>query len=84
MSNGTAPTYTVWVKNTGNTAETLSMTAGSWSPANANTYLTLSWNREGYSLAAGASVQAVITMTIAANTGSLTSFSFNIVVAGTA
>jgi hypothetical protein len=38
-------TRTIYVKNTGTISMTLSMTTGSWVPSNANTYISLSWNR---------------------------------------
>src|SRR5512140_8707 len=53
--SGTA-TQTVYIKNTGNIPETLTMTTSNWNPTNANTYLTLSWNRQNTVLNAGASI----------------------------
>ena len=82
-SPGASATQTVYVKNTGNVAETLTMTTGNWNPSNANTYLTLSWNRENTVLSAGSSIQATLTLTAAANTGSLTTFSCDVTLTGT-
>jgi hypothetical protein len=83
ISPGSTATQTVYVKNTGNIPETLPMTATNWSPANANTYLTLTWNRQNTVLNAGASIQATITLTAASNTGSLTTFSCDVTLTGT-
>jgi hypothetical protein len=83
VSPGTAPTQTVYVKNTGNTPVTLTMTTANWTPTNANTYLTLTWNRQNIVLNAGQSTSAALTLTAAADTGSLTNFSFNIIITGT-
>ncbi len=83
INPGATATQTVWIKNTGNIPETLTMTTGNWSPSNANTYLTLSWNRQNTVLNAGASIQATLTLTAAANTGTLTTFSCDVTLTGT-
>jgi len=80
---GTTPTQTVYVKNTGNTPVTLTMTTGNWTPINANTYLTLTWNRQNIVLNAGQSTSATLTLAAAADTGSLINFSFNVIITGT-
>jgi hypothetical protein len=83
LNPGGTATQTVYIKNTGNVPETLTMTAGNWSPANANTYLTFSWNKQNTVLAAGANTQATLTLTAASNTGTLTTFSFDVTFTGT-
>ena len=80
-SNST--TRTVYIKNTGTGSVTLSMATANWVPSNANTYLTLTWNRANYVLTAGSSVQATLTLTASASAGAITTFSFNIVITGT-
>ena len=83
LNPGGTATQTVYVKNTGNVPETLTMTTNNWTPTNAPTYLTLSWNRQNTVLNAGASIQATLTLTAAANTGSLTTFSCDVTLTGT-
>ena len=83
LSPGGTTTQTVWVKNIGNIPETLTMAVSNWNPANANTYLTLTWNRQNTVLAAGQSIQATLTLTAAANCGSLTTFSCSVTLTGT-
>ena len=46
LSPGNSTTRPIYVKNTGTIPITLSMTTTSWVPSNANTYLTVTWNRE--------------------------------------
>jgi hypothetical protein len=75
-------THTVYIKNTGNIPETLSMAASGWSPTNSNTYLTCTWNPAQTTIAAGASTSAVITLAVGASAPTV-SFSFNIVITGT-
>ena len=83
VSPGSTVTQTVYIKNTGTIPMTLTMTTSSWSPTNAGSYLTLSWNRQNYLLNAGQSVQATITLNVAANTGTLATFSCSVTITGT-
>jgi hypothetical protein len=84
LSPGGSVNRTIYVKNTGNTAETLNMTATEWTPAEASSVLTLTWDKEGSSLAPGAVVAATVSLHVASNPGSVTSFSMNIIISGTA
>jgi len=70
------------VKNTGSVPVTLSMTVGSWDPTDAGDYLTLTWDQEGKELAVDESVSAILTLSAASDTGDLTDFSFDIIIAG--
>lgn len=84
LTPGGTVNRTIYVKNTGNTAKTLNMTATEWTPSEASSVLTLTWDKEGSSLAAGAVVAATVSLHVASNPGSVTSFSMNIVISGTA
>ncbi len=84
LAPGATKTFTVYVKNTGSAPMTLSMTTSGWNPAAANGPITMTWNRESYSLGAGASVSATLTLTVSSSiSSSITSYSFNMVVKGT-
>ena len=83
ISPGSTVTQNIWIKNNGTIPVTLTMALSNWNPSNAGSYLTLTWNRQSYSLAAGANVQATLTLTAAANTGSLTTFSCDVTITGT-
>jgi hypothetical protein len=83
LSPGGSTTKTIYVKNTGTIPVTLTMAPANWSPSNANNYLTVTWNRANYALAAGASVSATLTLTASSSAGSLTNFSFDVVITGT-
>jgi hypothetical protein len=82
LNPGDTATQTVYIKNTGNTPVTLSMAASSWNPTNATSSLTLSWNRQSYVLGTGQSVQATLTLAVASDTGSLTTFSCDVTITG--
>ena len=83
LNPGGSATQTVYIKNTGNVPETLTMTANNWNPTNASSSLTLTWNRQSTVLNAGQSIQATLTLTAASSTGSLTTFSCDVTVTGT-
>ena len=83
LNPGGTATQTVYIKNTGNVAETLTMTVNNWSPTDASSSLTLTWNRQNTVLTAGQIIQATLTLTAASNTGSLTTFSCDVTLTGT-
>jgi hypothetical protein len=83
LNPGGTATQTIYIKNIGNVAETLTMTTNNWTPTIAPTYLTLTWNRQNTVLNAEASIQATLTLTVATNTGSLTTFSCDVTLTGT-
>ena len=83
LNPGGTTSQTVYIKNTGNVAETLTMNVNNWSPTNASSSLTLTWNRQNTVLNAGISIQATLTLTAASNTGSLTTFSCDVTLTGT-
>lgn len=74
---------TVYVKNTGNNSMNLSMSISSWSPAEASTYLSPTWDQDGSSVAAGGTVQAIISLDVSSGITGISDFSFNIVIEGT-
>jgi len=80
---GSTVTQTVYIKNSGSIPVRLSMAVSGWIPTGSSSYLSLSWNRPNYLLNAGASVSATLTLTVAADTGSLTTFSCTVTITGT-
>ena len=83
ISPGSSVTKIVYVKNTGNTQISLSMTKTSWSPSNANGPITITWDREGTSLSANQVITATLTLGVSSSISGITTFSVNIVIAGT-
>jgi hypothetical protein len=83
VNPGSTITEIIYIKNTGSIPVTLTMATSGWSPTGANTYLTLSWNRQNEFLDAGDSVSATLTLTVASNTGSLITFSCSVTITGT-
>jgi hypothetical protein len=84
VTPGSQATQTIYIKNTGNVAETLTMASNSWSPSNAGSYLTITWSPAQSNLAAGASTSATITLSASSGASALSTFNVNIVITGTA
>ena len=83
LAPDTSTTIPIYVKNLGNVPMTLSLTTSSWAPTNAESYLTLSWDRQGYVLDTQSSILATITLTSSASSVNLRAFSFAITITGT-
>src|SRR3989337_1758929 len=79
LDAGSSVTRSVYVKNTGNVAVTLSLAVSSWSPSSAGSYLAVAWDRQGAVLSAGQVVQATFTLTVSANVTGFTDFSNGLV-----
>ena len=80
LDPGATSTATMYLKNEGNVPVTLSLSAGNWNPASASSYFTLTWNRDGYSLAVGATVQAVLSLNVSSSISGTTTFSFDLTI----
>jgi hypothetical protein len=76
-------TQTIYIKNSGNAPEQLSITAGNWNPTNASQVLTFSYSLNSITLAPSASTPATLNLAVSANPESLTTFNFNITITGT-
>jgi hypothetical protein len=83
LSPGSTVTRIMYIKNTGDTSITLSMTKSNWNPASANGPITLSWNREGTSLTVGQSTMVTLTLGVSSSISGITTFSVDIVITGT-
>ena len=84
LSAGSNVQRTVYIKNTGTGCSlSLSMTTGSWAPANANGPISITWNVEGTRLNPGASATAVITLAVSPSIVDVSSFSVQISLTGT-
>jgi hypothetical protein len=83
ITAGGSTTQTIYVKNTGTGTLTLGLSSTNWSSAQASTYITVSWDKQGTQLSAGQSIQAIVTTTISPSITGITSFSNTISISGT-
>ena len=77
---GSSVNKTVYIKNTGNNAATLSLTTSNWSPSNASSYMTLSWDYNGQPINVNAVIQVKLTLSVLSSVSGITSFSFDITI----
>jgi archaellum component FlaG (FlaF/FlaG flagellin family) len=83
ITAGGSTTQTIYVKNTGTGTLTLGLSSINWNPAQASSYITVSWDKQGTQLSAGQSTQATITITVSSSITSITDFSNTISIIGT-
>jgi hypothetical protein len=79
---GTSSNKTIYVKNTGNAALTLNMTATAWNPPTASSYITLTWDRQGSLLAPGNKVTALLILSVSADVNGFTDFNCTTIISG--
>jgi hypothetical protein len=84
LNEGTTATQTIYIKNMGNTTETLHLTTTDWAPTATASLMTFSWDKEGTSLSPGSVVAATLTLTAAQDMADVDSFDFNIIIQGAA
>jgi len=84
LDEGTTATHTVYVKNIGDTTETLHLTTTDWTPTASASLMTLSWDKEDTTINPDSVVAATLTLAAAEDMADVDSFNFNIIIQGTA
>jgi hypothetical protein len=74
----------IYIKNSGDSGVRLSLVADNWNPSAAAGYLTLSWSYDGDALSPGAVVGVTLTLAVSSSIVGVDSFSFDIVIVGSA
>jgi len=82
ISPGGSINRVIYLKNTGSTNITLSMTKNNWNPPSANGPITLTWDKESAELAPGEVTQATLILTVAEDIIGITTFSVTILIVG--
>ena len=80
LDPGSNVNKTIYVRNEGNTASTLSMTTSNWNPTNASSYMTLSWDYGGQTVNVNQVVQVKLTLSVSSSVTGITNFSFDITI----
>jgi len=83
LEPGSNKIITIYVRNEGNAATTLSETTQNWNPATASSYLTLGWNYAGQTINVNQVLQVRLTLTLSSTVSGITNFSFDIVITST-
>jgi hypothetical protein len=71
---------TVYVRNEGNVAASLSLATDNWNPSNASNYLALSWNYVGQPLSPQEVTSVTLILTVSPSVHGIESFSFDIII----
>jgi hypothetical protein len=79
LSPGQTKTVTCYLKSTSTANAVLSMSTADWLPSQAASYLTLSWDREGYSIKPNEVVAAALTLHVDGSIQGITSFGFTVI-----
>ena len=77
---GSSVDKTVYIRNEGNAASTLSKATSNWNPANASGYIALNWDYGGQTVNINEAVQVKFTLVVSSSIAGITSFSFDTVI----
>jgi len=84
LDPGTTKSFSIYIRNEGNSALTLSMSTSNWSPSTASNYITLNWNYNGQTVNPNGNVGVTFTLTVSNSIAGVSSFSFDISLVGSA
>jgi len=79
---GYSKEVTIYVKNSGNSDVTLSLSTDNWNPTEATDHLALDWNYGGQSLSADEVLQIKLNLSADAGTTGITDFSVDVIIGG--
>jgi uncharacterized membrane protein len=82
LNSDTAKSFSIYIRNEGNAALTLSMSASSWSPSTASNYMTLNWNYNGQAVNPNEYIRVTFTLTVSDSIAGVSAFNFDITIMG--
>jgi len=82
VAPGSTNDVTVFIKNEGDAAETLSSTAENWNPSTASMYMSLSWDYAGQVIVVDGVIEVTLSLSVSSAIEGITSFSFDIIIVG--
>ena len=82
ITPGSSSANTFYVRNEGNSDLTLSLAETNWSPTNAKSYMTLSWNYAGQTIAPEQVIQVTLRLSVSQSISGISNFYFDIVITG--
>jgi hypothetical protein len=77
---GSSSNLTVYIRNEGNSAVSLRLSASEWIPSNAPSYMSLYWNYTNQVLNAGEVIPLELTLSVSPTICDINSFSFDVIV----
>jgi hypothetical protein len=82
LDPGATKSYSIYIRNEGKIALSLSMSTSNWSPPSASNYLTLTWNYNGQTINEGEAIQVTLTLTVSDSITGISNFNFDINLVG--
>lgn len=82
LEPGETKTVTLYIKNEGNVATTLSLETSNWSPSTAANFISLDWNYNEQPISPNNSVGITLTLSVDNEITGITSFDFEITIIG--
>jgi uncharacterized repeat protein (TIGR01451 family) len=82
LEPGEITTYTIYVRNEGNSPLTLSMSLSNWYPSSASNYLTLTWDYDGQTIGVGKAVKVTLTLAVSPSITGIGNFHFDLTLVG--
>jgi len=79
LNPGSTGHKTIYLRNTGNTAGVVTMTAGNWNPIKTQNITKLSWDKESAVLGQGQIIQANLTLEVSGSVEGISEFAFDII-----
>lgn len=79
---GESMNYSAFIRNEANVPITLALTTENWNPADASTWITLTWNYTGETLLVNEVIDVTLTLTVDAEITEISTFSFDIIITG--
>ena len=84
LQKGGSTSVTIYIKNEGDSPQTLSLVTSDWSPTSAADYLTLTWNYNDQPLNPNGVVAITLTLSVDPDIQGITTFGVNILIVGNA
>jgi hypothetical protein len=84
LDKGGSTSVTIYVKNVGDSPQTLSLVTSDWTPTSAADYLTINWNYNNQPLNPNSVVQITLTLSVDPNIQGISTFGVNILIIGNA
>lgn len=81
---GSSISQSIYIRNVGDDGVILSLSAENWIPVDAANYLQLTWDYDGSTIASGEVREVVLSLSAASSVSGIDSFSFDIVITGSA
>lgn len=77
---GSAKNVTIYVVNEGKVPVTINFKTENWDPADARSYMNLTWNYSGDQILPNEKLEVLLTLTVSADIDGISNFSFDIVI----